>query len=160
MIIRSAGFEDAEALARLGAQLGYPASVAEITPRLQRVLASPGRLLVAEAPDSAVIGWVHVVRRDLLTSEPFAELTGLVVDVAQHGRGVGRALVGAAAEWARSAGCGALRVRSNVKRDDAAAFYRRLGFTGLKQQNVLTLELGSSGMLSATTGIRGNDAAE
>ena len=54
-----------------------------------------------------------------------------------------RDFVAAAEAWARERGCLAVRVRSNVVRERAHAFYRREGFREIKTQQVLEKELGS-----------------
>ena len=46
-----------------------------------------------------------------------------------RGRGVGRALMAAVADWARSWGAGRLVLWVYRSNGDAIAFYRRLGFT-------------------------------
>jgi GNAT superfamily N-acetyltransferase len=65
-----------------------------------------------------------------------AEIAGLVVDETARGGGIGRRLLEAAEQWARSHGCRAIRVRSNVVREGAHAFYVREGFREIKTQKV------------------------
>jgi GNAT superfamily N-acetyltransferase len=71
-----------------------------------------------------------------IDSEPFALITGLVVDETKRSRGIGAALVEAAVEWAAGHGYRTIRVRSNVIRERAHAFYERLGFSRVKNQVV------------------------
>jgi PhnO protein len=52
----------------------------------------------------------------------------LVVAEGLRGGGIGTALVEAAAERLKAAGCGLLEVTSNIKRSRAHGFYERLGF--------------------------------
>jgi GNAT superfamily N-acetyltransferase len=65
-----------------------------------------------------------------------AEIAGLIVDESARGAGLGRDLVAAAGVWARARGCRVIRVRSNVVRERARAFYEREGFVVLKTQRV------------------------
>jgi GNAT superfamily N-acetyltransferase len=88
-------------------------------------------LLVAEAMDGAILGWLHVHRPKLLVSPPSAEIGGLIVGSGSRRHGVGAALMAAAEEWARGAGCQLVCLRSNVIRTDAHAFYG-LGYTDAK----------------------------
>ena len=87
-----------------------------------------------------VAGFLHVARIDTLESEPFSEIRALVVSSSHRCGGHGRALVEAAREFARSAGTPTLRVRTNVVREDAKAFYARIGFRLSKTQAVFVRE--------------------
>jgi GNAT superfamily N-acetyltransferase len=135
-MIREARAADAEALAALSDQLGYPAAAGEVRERLAALaLRGDGRVLVAEAK-GRVIGWVHVFGAHLLETAPFAEIGGLVVGEGHRGGGVGGRLLAAAEEWAAGAGYAVVRVRSNVVRERAHRFYERLGYRSTKRQAV------------------------
>lgn len=134
--IRPAQPDDAEQIAVLAGQLGYPATAEQMRCRLAAAARDLQQAVFVAEDDAALVGWVHVVRRDLLVSDGDAELAGLIVDEGRRGQGLGRRLVAHAEQWARQQGCLALRVRSNVVRDDAHAFYRRLGFVITKRQSV------------------------
>ncbi len=98
-------------------------------------------MLVAEADGDEVVGWIHVfIRRGLLSSDD-AEIGGLIVDERSRGRGIGRLLLERAEAWAMERRCEAVRVRSNVKRADAPAFYAAAGYREIKQQRVLAKSL-------------------
>jgi GNAT superfamily N-acetyltransferase len=131
--IRAAVPADAAALAALSGELGYPAAEAEILERLAR-MGSTQQVLVYD--DGSVLGWIEVVEALRLESGRFGEITGLVVREASRGRGIGAALVEAAAAWARERGLPKLRVRSNVTRERTHRFYLRLGFFENKRQVV------------------------
>lgn len=89
-----------------------------------------------------VAGWLHATTSFRLESPPYAEIGGLVVDEHRRGQGIGERLVRAAVDWAGGRGFAELRVRSNVVREDAHRFYRRLGFASVKTQAVFALPLG------------------
>jgi GNAT superfamily N-acetyltransferase len=59
-----------------------------------------------------------------------------VVDAAQRGLGVGRALVDAVESWARTRGLDRVVVRSNVVRLESHPFYERIGYKRIKTQHV------------------------
>ncbi|HJV49447.1 MAG TPA: GNAT family N-acetyltransferase [Geothrix sp.] len=135
-IIRPAVEGDADRLAELSGQLGYPASPAAILDRLRRLAARGDQQVFVALRDGQVVGWAQVGRGLSLESGPQAELLGLVVDEAHRGRGLGQILVSEAEAWARAQGLPALRVRCNVLRDATHRFYRRLGFDETKRQVV------------------------
>jgi len=142
LLLRQADPRDARDLATLSGELGYPTSEAEAGERLGLVCQQPDNVVfVAEAEDGRVVGWVHVFGAYRLEVEPFAELGGLVVVESARSSGVGRLLLDAAESWAAKAGFGQMRVRSNVIRDRAHAFYRHNGYSDLKKQAVFVKEL-------------------
>ena len=131
------------ALARLATQLGYPAQAEEMHERLARVTDDvAGTVLVAASAHGEVLGWTHVVERLNLEESPFAELAGLIVADGARGLGIGAALLQAAEQWALARGLARLRVRSNVLRERAHAFYRRAGYVERKRQIVFDKPLG------------------
>src|SRR5262249_24487989 len=127
MRIRPVEPSDAPEVARLSTQLGYPSTADQVARRLA-VLAtkSENAVLVAEG-EGRLDGWISVVGRHQVESDPDAVIEGLVVDEAIRRTGVGRALLGAAESWARAHRYGSVRVRSNTIRVDARRFYESLG---------------------------------
>lgn len=135
-LVRDACPDDADAIAALSAQLGYPASVEQMRARLQ-ALGADGRHAVRVAEvDDRVTGWAAVELRLTLVGGLRCELVGLVVDEARRGAGIGGRLLAEAEHWARAHGCGEMTVRSNVMRRQAHAFYERHGYTRSKSQHV------------------------
>ncbi len=137
MKIRRARRGDAERIARLSGELGYPASAAQVATRLRQLTpVSKHAVFVAESPDAAtgVVGWVHVSVAHLLESDIRAEVNGLVVAEGQRSAGAGAKLLEAAEEWARRRGCRGMNVRSNVIRERAHKFYERQGYEHYKTQ--------------------------
>lgn len=129
VIIRGAVSHDVARLADLLTQLGYPVGPVEVGERLGYWLPDPmSRVLVAER-DGKVIGCVSA------HANPYFERTGrwlridsLIVDEAERGTGVGRALLAAVDRVAGEWGCTAVEVTSSRTRPGAHAFYARLGF--------------------------------
>jgi GNAT superfamily N-acetyltransferase len=126
--IRDARPEDSPHIARLLDQLGYPTDEAAVRGRLERLLIVGDRVFVADL-DGLVVGLAHLQVTPAIEHErPSAKLGALVVDDAQRGRGVGRALVEAVEADARLRGCGLLFLTTRETRHDARAFYERVGF--------------------------------
>ena len=133
--IRSAVADDADALASLSTQLGYPSTPEQLRERLRRVREkNVGEVFVAVDATSHVVGWAHAAPRFGLEDEPTVELAGLVVDESARGLGIGALLLRAVEEWACANGIGAVRVHSNTIRERAHRFYRREGYGDVKRQ--------------------------
>jgi len=92
-------------------------------------------LLVAESEGRAV-AWIQTEVSRVFEALRQAEICGLVVDEGFRSSGIGRRLVEEAERWARARGCRVIRVRSNVIRERAHAFYRRAGYVQIKTQRV------------------------
>lgn len=144
--IRTARMEDAERLAELATQLGYPSTANEMEARLGRILPDQDHVVyVAEVPGEGVRGFAHVCAGIALESGPRAELLALVTEAALRSRGLGSRLVAEAERWARAKGLTTLCVRCNVVRKDAHRFYERLGYQCSKTQKYFRKSLAANG---------------
>ncbi len=94
-------------------------------------------LLVAEAADGRVVGWLHLFVALRVESGAFAEIGGFVVTAAFRGQGVGREMLSAAESWVSGHGLSTIRVRTRSERRDARRFYHKLGFIQSKSQQVM-----------------------
>lgn len=141
MRLRKLTPEDAAAVAALSTQLGYSVEQADVAARLEALDGRDDHRLVGADLEGKLVGWIHVHADWTIVTGFEAELGGLVVDEMQRGLGIGRALIGEAAEWAYKKNCTRLRVRTNVIRLRAGDFYRRAGFKEVKRQLVLDLPL-------------------
>ncbi len=127
--VRVARPADADALARLSTQLGYPANAAAMPARLQRLERDANARAFVALSSEAVVGMATVHVRDTMNHEsPIAQLTLLVVDESIRTRGVGRALVQAAEQFASERGAKRINVTTALQRSDAHAFYERIGY--------------------------------
>jgi GNAT superfamily N-acetyltransferase len=125
--IRDAQAADAERIAGLLTQLGYPTQPTAVEARLERLAIVGDRVLVADL-DGGAVGVAHLqVAPAIERDRPAAKIGALVVDEAHRGQGVGRALVQALEDEARARGCEVLFVTTAEHRHDAHAFYERVG---------------------------------
>ena len=139
--VRVASAGDAEAIARLSEQLGYPTEDDMVRKRLSALLGSTlDSVYVAEA-DGSVVGWIHVYASVRLESVAMAEIGGLIVDGSHRGKGVGERLLQEAEGWAQRLGLSRIRVRTRATRTEAHRFYAREGYRRTKLQHVLDKEL-------------------
>ncbi len=135
--VRPARPEDAEEIARLATELGYPSTPQEVEARVKSVMDDPEHAAFVAAKAARVVGWVHVFIKRLLESDAEAELGGLVVDARDQRSGAGRLLMERAEQWARAKGLHSVYLRSNVIRKDAHTFYQKLGYQVVKTQFAL-----------------------
>ncbi len=92
---------------------------------------SPGSvILVAEGDAGVPLGFASLrTDRDYFTDRSVGHLTDLVVDPAGQGRGVGRALLAAAEEWALAAGYPWLTLHVFAGNERARRIYEQSGFS-------------------------------
>ncbi len=127
LTIRDAQAADAEQIAGLLAQLGYPTQPTAVEVRLERLSIVGDRLVVADL-DGRAVGLAHLqVAPAIERDRPAAKIAALVVDEAHRGQGVGRALVQEMEDEARTRGCELLFLTTAERRDDAHVFYERVG---------------------------------
>ena len=123
--IRAAVPADAPTLCELLAQLGYPATVAEIPPRLSALTNFPrAAAIVAINGYGEVVGLAtsHILP-SIHDKEPVAWLTTLVVLEDARGAGIGSALVRHVEQWATQNGARRLSVTSGIHRKATHDFY-------------------------------------
>ncbi len=133
--LRRIRLSDAERVAALSGQLGYPATSSQIQRRIKGLKpASEHAVFVADLPGTGIVGWLHVSVAHVLESDTRAEVNGLIVADGQRSLGAGALLLDAAEKWARQRGCTAMNVRSNVIRERAHKFYERQGYEHYKSQ--------------------------
>jgi GNAT superfamily N-acetyltransferase len=133
--VRAASADDAEAVAELLGQLGYPTTAQEVIGRLANLRDLPSAIALVAETDGLVTGVVTGHLFHTIHSTPLiAWLTTLVVrDSSQHS-GIGRQLAAAVEDWAQSRGALRISVTSGKHRDGAHAFYEHIGYerTGLR----------------------------
>jgi GNAT superfamily N-acetyltransferase len=142
--IREATCGDADRLAELAGQLGYSSCPNELQSRLNRLTTIPNQAVFVAEHSGRVVGWLHVGIVALVETNGFAEIFGLVVDEEQRGSGVGGQLIAAAERWAAQHGQQIIRVRSNMIREEAHAFYHHIGYSTIKQQRVFEKQIKAS----------------
>jgi ribosomal protein S18 acetylase RimI-like enzyme len=141
MTIRLMEEGDLPSVAALTAQLGYSSTLDAIAYRYRALIADDACALSVAEVDGAVAGWVYVRGVLLLEDEARAEVWGLVVDELRRRQRIGEALMQAAEQWARAAGYREVRLRSNVTRTGAHAFYRRIGYATTKTSHIFSKAL-------------------
>jgi ribosomal protein S18 acetylase RimI-like enzyme len=127
LTIRDARADDGPAIASLLGQLGHETEPRAVPPRLERLVIVGDRVVVAVI-DNEVVGLAQLHASPTIEHErPAAKISALVVDESHRGEGIGRALVEAMEAEARARRCVLLFLTTAARREDAQAFYRRVG---------------------------------
>ncbi len=131
--LRDATSADAERIGGLLTELGHPTNPADVPARLADLVREGGAVLLATDSTGAALGLMSIARHTTLHAPgPVAYITSLVTTSGARRRGVGKAFIAAATDWARLQGCARLSVTSAEHRADAHAFYPACGlpYTG------------------------------
>ena len=128
--LRGAVPADADDVAALLTQLGYPCEAADAAERIATVLHNDRQALILARSRGAVCGLLAL---DYMYYLPLGtttcRVTALVVSSDAQGHGVGRLLLRDAERRARIGGAARLEVTSASHRTEAHAFYRACGFS-------------------------------
>ena len=127
--LRSAMIADADDVARLLSELGYPCEIDDAAERIDAIAANDRQALVLARRDGAVCGLVAL---DFMYSLPLGTITcrvtALVVTPTAQGLGIGRQLLKEAERRARTGGASRIELTSGSQRTEAHAFYRACGY--------------------------------
>ena len=128
--LRGAVPADADDVAALLTQLGYPCEPADAAERIATVLHNDRQALMLARLDGAVCGlmaldYMYYLPLDTTT----CRITALVVSSSARGQGLGRQLLREAERRARIGGAARLEITSGSQRTDAHAFYRACGYS-------------------------------
>ena len=127
--LRNAVPADADDVAHLLAELGYPCDLVDASERVSAILANDRQALVLARRNGAVCGLVAL---DFMYYLPLGTITcrvtALVVTPTAQGLGIGRQLLKEAERRARSGGASRIELTSGSQRTEAHAFYRACGY--------------------------------
>jgi len=126
--LRAAGPDDADEIAQLFTDEGYPAGPSDIVVRLERFASPHSRVIVAEH-DGAILGFiaVHALPR-FEHDDRILRILALVVDPGARERGIAKALLAEVERVARDEGVAFLEVTSGHHRPDARQLFESVGY--------------------------------
>jgi ribosomal protein S18 acetylase RimI-like enzyme len=126
--LRSATPEDADTIASLFTDEGYPAGPSDIVERLERFASPYSRVIVAEH-EEALIGFiaVHAMPR-FEHDDRILRILALVVDAGARERGVGRTLMAEAERIGVELGAAFVEITAGHHRPEARHLYEQLGY--------------------------------
>jgi ribosomal protein S18 acetylase RimI-like enzyme len=128
ILLRPAEPSDAEAIAALFTDEGYPAGPSDIVARLERFASAHSRVVVAEH-EGALLGFIalHALPR-FEHDDRILRILALVVDAGARERGVGRALMAEAERVGREVGAAFVELTAGHHRPEARHLYESLGY--------------------------------
>jgi GNAT superfamily N-acetyltransferase len=128
--LRPATDADADRIASLFTDEGYPAGPSDIAERLER-FASPYSQVVVADYEGEILGFIalHALPR-FEHSDRVVRIMALVVDAGVRDRGVGHLLMGEAERIGRELGAAYVEVTAGHHRADAQHLYESLGYDG------------------------------
>lgn len=126
--LRAAEPADADAIASLFTDEGYPAGPSDIVVRLERFASPHSRVVVAEH-DGAMLGFiaVHALPR-FEHDDRILRILALVVDAGARERGVGRTLMAEAERIGLELGASFVEITAGHHRPEARHLYESLGY--------------------------------
>lgn len=126
--LRRAAATDADAIAQLFTDEGYPAGPSDIVARLERFASSHSRVIVAEH-EGALIGFIAVHAMPRFEHDDWIlRILALVVDAGARERGIGRALMAEAEDVGRELGAAFVEITAGHHRPEARKLYESLGY--------------------------------
>jgi ribosomal protein S18 acetylase RimI-like enzyme len=128
LTIRHATAADAEGIAALFTDEGYPVGPSDIVTRLERFGSAHSQVIVAEL-DGEVLGFIaiHALPR-FEHDDRILRILALVVDPGARERGVGHRLMTEAEEAGRKVGAAFIEVTAGHRRPEAQRLYESLGY--------------------------------
>lgn len=132
--IRVATANEAPGLAILLAEAGHPIDARDLAERITALRPSSATALVALqwGPPSGIVvlHWYPTLH----APRPVAQITTLLVSAEERRRGIGRMLLKAAAQAARTAGCGEMELVTGADAPSLHAFCHATGFAEAGQR--------------------------
>ena len=128
LTIRPATDADADAIASLFTDEGYPAGPSDIVERLTRFASAHSQVLVAEH-EGAVLGFIaiHAMPR-FEHDDRIVRILALVVDAGARERGVGRTLMAEAERIGAELGAAFIEITAGHHRPEARRLYESAGY--------------------------------
>jgi GNAT superfamily N-acetyltransferase len=136
ILIESANAQDVDSLVELlnvlfSIEQDFTPDEAAQRKGLQLLLNDPdrGRIFVARHPQAGVVGMVSAqLVISTAMGAPSAWIEDMVLRDEFRGQGLGKALLDAAADWARSKGAKRIQLVADADNAPALAFYKHLGW--------------------------------
>ena len=128
ILLRLADAADAESIATLFTDEGYPAGPSDIVARLERFSTAHARVIVAEH-EGALLGFIAIHALPRFEHDDWiVRVLAIVVDAGARERGVGRSLMAEAERVSREMGAAFIELTAGHHRPEARQLYESLGY--------------------------------
>lgn len=128
ILLRPAEPADAEGIAAMFTDEGYPAGPSDIVVRLERFATPHARVIVAEH-DGTLLGFIAIHALPRFEHDDWiVRILALVVDAGARERGVGRSLMAEAERIGRELGAAFIELTAGHHRPEARHLYESLGY--------------------------------
>ena len=130
-MIKTAAFEDCEALAELAVQMWSNSSVDELKTAFSEIINSTSVCFIKYS-DNLPIGFAQCnLRNDYVegtSSSPVGYLEGVFIEKEYRNKGYGKELVSACEKWAKDMGCREFASDCELTNTDSLKFHLSMGF--------------------------------
>ena len=140
-VVREATLSDVHAIATLLSDLGYPTTPDTMSARLAPILENPEHRTFVVVCNETVAGVIGTrLGRRYEDDRLYGQIMVLIVDARYRRKGLASALMKYTEESLGQQGANAIVVNSGNHREDAHAFYKRMGyrFTGRRYAKTTT----------------------
>lgn len=135
IIIREAQPGDYAKIAELNKnEMGYDFPVEDTKRKLNCLLEEKSQKIFVAVADGEVKGYIHANDYDVLYAPHLKDIMGIAVASGYRRNGIGKLLLNAVEDWARSTGACGVRLVSGTERTGAHSFYETCGYTSSKEQ--------------------------
>lgn len=131
--------EDYESITDLTNQFGLNITSDTVCYQIDKILRNPDHFVFVAVLGKKMVGYIHCFKTIRLTSRPFIEICGLIVDEKERRIGIGKLLVQKVENI--NNGYEKIRVRCNTKRELAHSFYNNLHYSLYKEQKIFEKKL-------------------
>jgi len=141
MHVRRLRPSDVDIATELLRQLGYHVPANELAGRIAQLSTAEGHYAAVAHDGQKIYGLMHVYERPSLEKPRAAVVQSLVVEERARKTGAGKLLMGAAETWARERGLNHVVLHTRIDRDDARAFYERVGYMRAATAHLMSKQL-------------------
>jgi ribosomal protein S18 acetylase RimI-like enzyme len=138
MLIREAEKKDYAAIMALYRQLNPDdpaADESKAKPVFENIIISGSNLLLVAETDNTVVSscYLNIIPNLTRNARPYAVIENVITDLNYRNRGIGKAIMQYAINWAWEAGCYKVMLLTGRKEESTLRFYRSCGLeSGLK----------------------------